>query len=452
MNIDKLVSDLNELDDSFNEENNLDDFFSSANIKLDSEKDSNVANKGTNYYSIFNIKNEYKNVEINAEKIQIDIIKRLIFLLKLYKNKRTSWEIIKHIFECLYISFESKNDMIKNISDETVLYIYKEYLLKNKFVILKIIRKIKNKHLYPDIKQIIKDVTRDIFTFNSIIYNGSLGFERITYLLYKLLNKNFKCKFKNFLLTFFLFSIMSRTNNSVDILYILEYYYKNNNFSFIIPDTSFISPCDLTIYNDLIVLNTNVRYYINIEDDDTNNISYNCYNIIYIQESLISHNFYLYIYKTLLKQEKYYYLFNNKNIIGNDFDFFNINSNISKLKPPKLNSECVETENVTEKNVTEKNAAEKNEQINKTIENSTLHNEIEHNLFHHINSEIDDEILPNKISKNLDSIDISSQSTYSYNDNEMDIDKINAQNCWYMNLNDKKKNFFYQYLIIELNH
>ncbi|SCM21201.1 conserved Plasmodium protein, unknown function [Plasmodium berghei] len=441
MNVDKLVSDLNELDDSFNEENNLDEFFSSSNIKLDNERGSNIANKGTNYYSIFNIKNEYKGVEINAEKIQIDIIKRLIFLLKLYKNKRTSCEIIKHIFECLYISFESKNDMIKNASDETVLYTYKEYLLKNKFIILKIIRKIKNKHLYPDIKQIIKDVTRDIFTFNSIIYNGSLGFERITYLLYKLLNKNFKCKFKNFLLTFFLFSIMSRTNNSVDILYILEYYYKNDNFSFIIPDTSFISPCDLTVCNDLIVLNTNIRYYINIEDDDTNNISYNCYNIIYIQESLISHNFYLYIYKTLLKQEKYYYLFNNKNIIGNDFDFFNINSNISKLKSPKLNSECVGTEN----------AAKKIEQINKTLENFTLHNEIENNLFYHINSEIDEEILPNNISKDLDSIDISSQSTYSYNDNEMNIDKINAQNCWYMDLNDKK-NFFYQYLIIELNH
>ncbi|SCM20242.1 conserved Plasmodium protein, unknown function [Plasmodium chabaudi adami] len=442
MNIDKLVADLNELDDGFNEENSLDEFFSSSNIKLDNGRGSNIGNKGTNYYSIFNIKNEYKSVEINAEKIQIDIIKRLIFLLKLYKNKKTSYEIIKHIYECLYISFESKNDMIKNISDETALYIYKEYLFKNKFIILKIIRRIKNTHLYPDIKQIIKDATRDIFAFNGTIYNGSLGIERITYLLYKLLNKNFKCKFKNFLLTFFLFSIMSRTNNSVDILYILEYYYKNNNFSFIIPDTSFISPCDLTVYNDLIVLNTNVRYNINIEDDETTSISYNCYNIIYIQESLISHNFYIYIYKTLLKQEKYYYLFNNKNIIGNDFDFFNINANISKLKLQKLNSEYVETEN----------GAKKIEQINKTLENSSLHNEMENNLFYHINSEIDDEVPPNNISKDLDSIDISSQSTYTHNDNEMDIDKINAQNSWYMDLNDKKKNFFYQYLIIELNH
>ncbi|CRG99389.1 conserved Plasmodium protein, unknown function [Plasmodium relictum] len=433
MNIEKLVADLNDIENEFNEEHKSEDFLHISLKKNDScciLSDENIVN----YFSIFNIKNEYKKAEINLEKIQLSIINNLIFLLKL-KKKLYDPEILKTILECLNISFKNKNETIENVSEEKSLHIYKQNLLKNKYLFLKILRKIKNKSFYPDIKQCIKDVTRDVFSFNKSIYNGSLGFETILYLLFKLLNKNLKSEMKNLLLSFFLLCIMSRTNNSVDILYILEYFYKNNNFSLIIPNTSYISPCEVSIYNNIIILKTNVKYFINIIDQT--NLSYNCYNIIYIDENLISDNFYLYIYKILLKEKKYHYIFNNKSF--ENLDFFNINMNYSKL--------CKNINN-------EKNLNNIIKEQNNEFNMGYISDKEEYYL---INKEkINDKIKNGKnVQSFIEDIEISSNSIYNFSDNEIDIKKINEQNSFYLNINNdldkKKKNFFYQYLIIELN-
>ncbi|CRG96727.1 conserved Plasmodium protein, unknown function [Plasmodium gallinaceum] len=432
MNIEKLTADLNDIENEFNEENKGGDFLCLNMFKLDNctMPYENVIN----YFSIFNIKNEYKKTEINAEKIQISILNNLIFLLNL-KKKFYDEEILKIILECINVSFKNKNETIENASEEKSLLIYKQHLLKNKYLFLKILRKIKSKNYYPDIKQCIKDVTRDVFSFNMSVYNGSLGFETILFLLYKLLNKNLKNDIRNFLLSFFLLSIMSRTNNSVDILYILEYFYKNNNFSLIIPNTSYLTPCEVSIYNNIIILKTNVKYFINLIDQT--NLSYNCHNIIYIDENLISDNFYLYIYKTLLKQKKYHYIFNNKTF--ENLDFFNINMNYSKLKGSNIN--CEENLNVKIKK-------------ENTINVEHISDQKEHNL---INKENINEKIKNGaiIEFPTEDIEIFSDSTYSVSDNEFDIKKINEQNSYYLNIdnnsNKKKKNYFYQYLIIELN-
>lgn len=274
-------------------------------------------------------------------------------------------------------------------------------------MLLKIIRKIKNNHLYPDIKQLIKDVTRDVFSFNGKIYNGSIGFENIIYLLYKLLKKKYiTCPLKSFILSFFLLSIMSRTNNSVDILYILEYFYKNNNFSIIIPDSSFLSPCELSIYDNIILLKNNVRYLINITEEST--LKYNCYNIIYMDINKITDNFYNHIYKILLQQEKYHYIFKYK--IFHNIHFFNTNLNITKLKLTyKYNNDekCQYRHNTNEEPKDDKNAY--NSSI---IKNSnTIHDHI-----------------------------FSSDSSYNSNhNNNIDINKINEKNFLYINKNSKGK-------------
>ncbi|SBS85457.1 conserved Plasmodium protein, unknown function [Plasmodium ovale] len=441
MNADRLITDLLEIESDFKGEEKDEDFFPTLNVEgLDNSACKAAEGERLNYYSIFNIKNEYKKTEIYAEKMQISIINNLIFLSKLNKSKRND-EMMNIVLNCLHVSFENKNDLVKTISEEKSLYLYKQHLLKNKIFFLKILRKIKNRNFYPDIKQIIKDVTRDIFSFNRCVYNGSIGIERITSLLYKLLNKHFICKIKNFLLTFFLLSIMSRTNNSVDLLYILEFFYKNDNYSFIIPDSSFISPCEVTVYNNMIILKSNVKYFINLLDDKTNLLC-NCFNIIYIQENLISDNFYLNIYKTLLKQHKYHYLFRNKKIVDS-LNFFDVHSICKKLKWGSY---------TCEENLFSESIAKEVHNICKDT-NAVCANE-ENTLA--CEGEIDrrgeewKDVIPD-----LESIEISSQSSYDYNDNEVDIKKINKQNFVYRNdINDLKKgkkNFFYQYLIIELN-
>lgn len=434
MNVDKLIGDLKDLEnDEYGEHIRKESIFHGSEIKNKRDEINNclnmvsLYNEQISYISNFNIKNEYRKSKIRAEKIQMNVLYDLIFLLKLKKktsnlcDDNITRDIIHKICDCIQITFHNENDKIEKICDENSLYIYKKHLLKNKFMLLKIIRKIKNNHLYPDIKQLIKDVTRDVFSFNGKIYNGSIGFENIIYLLYKLLKKKYiTCPLKSFILSFFLLSIMSRTNNSVDILYILEYFYKNNNFSIIIPDSSFLSPCELSIYDNIILLKNNVRYLINITEEST--LKYNCYNIIYMDINKITDNFYNHIYKILLQQEKYHYIFKYK--IFHNIHFFNTNLNITKLKLTyKYNNDekCQYRHNTNEEPKDDKNAY--NSSI---IKNSnTIHDHI-----------------------------FSSDSSYNSNhNNNIDINKINEKNFLYINKNSKGKlnNIFYQYLIIELD-
>ncbi|KNG75890.1 hypothetical protein PFMG_02185 [Plasmodium falciparum IGH-CR14] len=394
MNVDKLIGDLKDLEnDEYGEHIRKESIFHGSEIKNKRDEINNclnmvsLYNEQISYISNFNIKNEYRKSKIRAEKIQMNVLYDLIFLLKL--KKKTS-----------------------NLCDDNI----------TRDIIHKICDlKIKNNHLYPDIKQLIKDVTRDVFSFNGKIYNGSIGFENIIYLLYKLLKKKYiTCPLKSFILSFFLLSIMSRTNNSVDILYILEYFYKNNNFSIIIPDSSFLSPCELSIYDNIILLKNNVRYLINITEEST--LKYNCYNIIYMDINKITDNFYNHIYKILLQQEKYHYIFKYK--IFHNIHFFNTNLNITKLKLTyKYNNDekCQYRHNTNEEPKDDKNAY--NSSI---IKNSnTIHDHI-----------------------------FSSDSSYNSNhNNNIDINKINEKNFLYINKNSKGKlnNIFYQYLIIELD-
>lgn len=404
-------------------------------------------NKSINsYFSIFNTKNEYKKIQMKAEHIQIEIIDNLIFLLKL-KSNYDDEKMVKMIFHCINETFQNKNKPILDMSKENPLFIYKQNLLKNKYLFLKVIRKMKNKHFYPDIKQCIKDVTRDVFSFNKNIYNGSLGFENILYILYKLINKNMKDKLKSLLLSFFILSILSRTNNSVDILYILEYFYKNDNYAFVIPDSSFLSPCELSVYKNIIILKSNIKYCLRLSDQTT--LSYNCYNIIYINEHDISENFYIYIYSFLLKQEKYHYIFKKK--IFRDVDFFNTHLNYLKLK---------------KKNNTHKSSVE--EQTRTThFKSSGIHSCTEILFTNSTKTELNAEQKTNNESqeqrverekKNLQTLlndmEISSESSYDYVDSGISIEQINDQNDLYLtqdSLSAKKKNFFYQFLIIELD-
>lgn len=404
-------------------------------------------NKSINsYFSIFNTKNEYKKIQMKAEHIQVEIIDNLIFLLKL-KSNYDDEKIVKIIFDCINEAFRDKNKPILDMSKEKPLFLYKQNLLKNKYLFLKVIRKMKNRHFYPDIKQCIKDVTRDVFSFNKNVYNGSLGFENILYILYKLINKNRKNKLKSLLLSFFILSILSRTNNSVDILYILEYFYKNDNYAFVIPDSSFLSPCELSVYKNIIILKSNIKYCLRLSDQTT--LSYNCYNIIYINEHVISDNFYVYIYSFLLKQEKYHYIFKNK--IFKDIDFFNIQLNYLKLK---------------RKNDTHESFVEG--QTGAThFKSSGIHSSAEVLFTNSHKTELDTEEKrknesqeqrvereKKKLQTLLDDMEMSSESSYDYVDSGISIEQINDQNDLYLNtdsLSGKKKNFFYQYLIIELD-
>ncbi|GAW80242.1 hypothetical protein, conserved [Plasmodium gonderi] len=434
MNTEKLIADLKELENDYRgDETEEDSFWVQHGGCPDNSRNQRLLDEEMKYhYSIFNTRNEYKRTEINVEKIQIDIINNLIFFLKLLKKKNDE-EIIRQIIKCIQVSFETENEHIEKISEEKSLYIYKQYLLKNKYIFLKILRKIKNKNFYPNIKQIIKDITRDVFSFNREIHNGSSGFETILSLLYELLNKNIKCLFRNMLLSFFLLSLMSRTNNSVDILYTLDSFYKNSNFSIIVPNTCFISPCELSIYNNIIILRSNVKYFINITQDESLLLPYNCYNIVYIDEHLISDNFYLHIYQTLLKDQKYHYLFTDRKLFAH-LNFFDVQSNYVKLK-----SKICDSLNASPVGVAKKQ------------ENQIYHDIIKCSQ----NEEADkSEIQGNHFSSSfLDNIEVSSSSTYNCSDNEIDIKQINDQNRVYCNglgdLDKQKRNFFYQYLIIE---
>ncbi|SOV14238.1 conserved Plasmodium protein, unknown function [Plasmodium sp. gorilla clade G2] len=441
MNVDKLIADLKDLEnDEYAEHVRKESIFSTSEIKNkrnEINSCSNVLslyNEQISYISNFNIKNEYRKSKIRAEKIQMNVLYDLIFLLKLKKktskvgDDNITKNIIYKIWDCIEITFHNENDKIEKICDENNLYIYKKHLLKNKFLLLKIIRKIKNNHLYPDIKQLIKDVTRDVFAFNGNIYNGSIGFENIIYLLYKLLKKKYiTCPLKSFILSFFLLSIMSRTNNSVDILYILEYFYKNNNFSIIISDSSFLSPCELSIYDNIILLKNNIRYLINITEEST--LKYNCYNIIYIDINKITDNFYNHIYKILLQQEKYHYIFKYK--IFHNIQFFNTTLNVKKLNLTYNNNNNNNDHHDDDETFPYMNNTSKEHKHDKNIYNLSINNN---------SNELDDNIF-------------SSDSSSNSNHNNIDIHKINEKNFLYINKNSKSqvKNIFYQYLIIELD-
>ncbi|SOV14119.1 conserved Plasmodium protein, unknown function [Plasmodium gaboni] len=440
MNVDKLIADLKDLEnDEYAEHVRKESIFSSSEIKNKRNEINSCSNilslynEQISYISNFNIKNEYRKSKIRAEKIQMNVLYDLIFLLKLKKktskvgDDNMTRNIIHKIWDCIEITFHNENDKIEKICDENNLYIYKKHLLKNKFLLLKIIRKIKNNHLYPDIKQLIKDVTRDVFSFNGNIYNGSIGFENIIYLLYKLLKKKYiTCPLKSFILSFFLLSIMSRTNNSVDILYILEYFYKNNNFSIIIPDSSFLSPCELSIYDNIILLKNNIRYLINITEEST--LKYNCYNIIYIDINKITDNFFNHIYKILLQQEKYHYIFKYK--IFNNIQFFNTTLNVKKL-------------NLTYNN-NNKDHHLHHDEIFPYMNNTSKEHKHDKNIYN---------LSINNNSNEMDDHIFSSDSSSNSNHNNIDIHKINEKNFLYINKNSKSqvKNIFYQYLIIELD-
>ncbi|KAI4839413.1 hypothetical protein MKS88_001963 [Plasmodium brasilianum] len=470
MNVENLIADLNEIENELKDENKgeEEEFVPFNFDECEEFKGKALYDENLSYYSIFNIKKEYKKMAIKVEKIQVNVINNLIFFFKLNKVKSNP-EMVETIKDCLNFSFQNNNDeTIKKSSEEKSLFAYKQHLLKNKYFFLKILRRIKNRSIYPDIKQIIKDVTRDVFSFNGNIYNGSIGFEGILLLLYKLLNKHFKCPLRNFLLSFFLLSIMSRTNNSVDILYILEYFYKNNNFSHIIPNSSFLSPCEVTVYNNIIILKSNIKYFINITEDYTN-LSYNCHNIIYIDEELIADNFYLDIYKELLKQDRYHYLFGSGNLFEGNYqygnkhfvnlNFFDVDSVCRSLKRSDSTS-IYNNLNVQKQ--------EGGESVEEKIQQDKDEQELKKDRCYNANSiDVQEEnSSTNKKKMNrsekkisvsssiLEDIGVSSNSTYDYNDNEIDIKKINEQNSVYQHnsndINKSIKNFFYQYLIIEL--
>ncbi|KJP88626.1 hypothetical protein AK88_01706 [Plasmodium fragile] len=429
MNADKLLADLREIEEEYEGESEGEDPLmptqkvmfpsGSVNRKLFDEK-------MNHHYTIFNTKNEFRKTEINVEKTQIDIINHFIFLLKLLK-RRNDEEMIRQIKKCIQVSFETDNDEMQKLSEEKSFYLYKQYLLKNKHFFFKMWTSMKNKNFYPDVKQIIKDITRDVFSFNRQILNGSLGFKSILSNLYKLLGKYFQCDFKNILLSFFLLSLMSRTNNTVDILYTLEYYFKNKNFSIIIPNTCFISPCELSICNNIILLRSHVKYFIKVTEESSSLLAYNCYNIIYVDENLISDNFYLHIYKTLLKDCKHHYLFRDQELFG-QVNFFDVKSNYAKLKSKGLPQEEDPFGEVpTGYDTAIYPNAEKTESIEEKNHFATL----------------------------LDDVEVSSNSTYNCSDNEIDIKKINEKNRLYRDtcnhLGKSKRNCFYQYLIIELS-
>ncbi|GAB65752.1 hypothetical protein PCYB_072540, partial [Plasmodium cynomolgi strain B] len=430
MNADKLVSDLREIEEDYEGESEGEDPLmptekvtfpsGSVNRKLFDEK-------MNQHYTIFNTKNEFRKTEINVEKTQIDIVNHFIFLLKLLRRSNDE-EIIRQIAKCIEVSFETDNDEVQKLSEEKSFYVYKQYLLKNKHFFLKIWRSMKNKNFYPHVKQIIKDITRNFFSFNREIHNGSQGFKSILSSLYKLLGKYFPCDFRKILLTFFLLSLMSRTNNTVDILYTLEYYFKNNNFSIIIPNSCFISPCELSICNNIILLRSHVKYFIKVTEESSSLLNYNCYNIIYIDENLISDNFYLHIYKTLLKDCKHHYLFRDTELFG-EVNFFDVKSNYAKLKSKGV-SQVGDPfrEGPTGYDATMYPNGGKTESIEQQGDHfATL----------------------------LDDIEVSSSSTYNCSDNEIDIKKINEKNKLYRDTRDhlgkRRRNFFYQYLIIELS-
>lgn len=431
MNVDKLVADLREIEEDYEGESDGGEDplmvtqkvafpTGSVNRKLFDEK-------MNQHYTIFNTKNEFRKTEINVEKTQIDVVNHYIFLLKLLRRRKDE-DIIRQIGKCIEVTFETDNDEMEKLSEEKSFYVYKQYLLKNKYFIFKILRSMKNRNFYPDVKQIIKDITRDVFSFNRQIHNGSLGFKSILSNLFKLLGKYIQCDFRKTLLAFFLLSLMSRTNNTVDILYTLEYYFKNQNFSIIVPNSSFISPCELSICNNIILLRSHVKYFIKITEESSSLLPYNCYNIIYIDENLISDNFYLHIYKTLLKDCKHHYLFSDNEIFG-QINFFDVKSNYAKLKSKAVPQ-----------------AGDSFRQVS-----------IGHDSTIYPNGGKTESIeqQENDFTTPLDDIEVSSSSTYNCSDNEIDITNINEKNRLYRdtcdNMGRRRRNFFYQYLIIELN-
>ncbi|ANQ07382.1 Uncharacterized protein PCOAH_00017400 [Plasmodium coatneyi] len=432
MNADKLVADLREIEEDYEggESEGEDPLMPTQKVTFPSGSVNRKLfdEKMNHHYTIFNTKNEFRKTEINVEKTQIEIINHYIFLLKLLRRRKDE-EIIREIAKCIEVTFETDNDEMQQLSEEKSFHMYKQYLLKNKYFFLKIWRSMKNKNFYPDVKQIIKDTTRDVFSFNRQIHNGSLGFKSILSNLYKLLGKYFQCDFRKTLLAFFLLSLMSRTNNTVDILYTLEYYFKNKNFSIILPNSSFISPCELSICNNIILLRSHVKYFIKITEESSSLLPYNCYNIIYIDENLISDNFYLHIYKTLLKDCKHHYLFRDNELFG-QVNFFDVKSNCAKLKSKGVCKPGDPSRQIpTSYDATIHPNGEKTESIEQQGDNfATL----------------------------LDDVEVSSSSTYNCSDNEIDIKNINEKNRLYRDnirdhLGKRRRNFFYQYLIIELS-
>ncbi|EUD68001.1 hypothetical protein C922_01613 [Plasmodium inui San Antonio 1] len=431
MNVDKLVADLHEIEEDYEGESEGEEdpsmmtqkvTFSSGSVnrKLFDEKMSH-------HYAIFNTKNEFRKTEIHVEKTQIEIVNHFIFLLKLLRRSNDE-EIIREIANCIKVTFETDNDEVQKLSEEKSFYLYKQYLLKNKHFFLKLCRSMKNRHFYPDVKQIIKDITRDVFSFNKEILHGILGFKSILFSLYNLLGKYLQCEVRKILLAFFLLSLMSRTNNTVDILYTLEYYFKNSNFSIIVPNSCFISPCELSICNNIILLRSCVKYFIKVTEESSSLLRYNCYNVIYIDENLISDNFYLHIYKTLLKDCKHHYLFRDTELFG-QVDFFDVKSNYAKLKSKGVpQAEGPFREVPTGYDVTISPDSEKRDGMEQKGDHFATF---------------------------LDDIEVSSSSTFNCSDNEIDIEKINEKNRLYRDacdhLGKRRKNFFYQYLIIELS-
>ncbi|CAI7719620.1 conserved Plasmodium protein, unknown function [Plasmodium vivax] len=430
MNADKLLADLRAIEEEYEGESEGEDpsvptqraaFPSgSVNQKLFDEK-------MNHHYTIFNTKNEFRKTEINVEKTQIDIVNHFIFLLKLLRRSHDE-EVVRQIMKCIEVTFETDNDEVQKLSEEKSFYLYKQYLLKNKHFFLKIWRSMKNKNFYPDVKQIIKDITRDVFSFNRQVHNGSLGFKVILSTLYKLLGKYLQCDFRRILLAFFLLSLMSRTNNTVDILYTLEYYFKNRNFSIIVPDSCFISPCELSLCKNIIMLCSHVKYFIKVTEEPSSLLRYNCYNLIYIDENQISDNFYLHIYKTLLKDYKHHYLFRDAELFG-QVNFFDVKANCAKLKPKGVLPAGDPFREVPTGNDT-------------TVYPNGGKGENTEQQGDHFATLLDD-------------VEVSSNSTYNCSDNEIDIKKINEKNRLHRDgrdhLGKRTRNFFHQYLIIELS-
>ncbi|KOB85633.1 hypothetical protein PFDG_01154, partial [Plasmodium falciparum Dd2] len=131
MNVDKLIGDLKDLEnDEYGEHIRKESIFHGSEIKNKRDEINNCLNMVSlyndqlSYTSTLNIKNAHRNSQIRADKIQMNVLYDLIFLLNLKKqtsnlcDDNITRDIIHKTCDCIQPPFHNENDKIEEICDE----------------------------------------------------------------------------------------------------------------------------------------------------------------------------------------------------------------------------------------------------------------------------------------------------------------------------------------------